>query len=111
MSRVNAEWRRLVDICNTKNKKERDQLLRIYSRNPEFCGAVRIIAKNCLKGNCRVPTAHINCKRDKVLITELAKKRNSKRRKQKLTQQSGGWLTAVLPLIATILGEVIREVQ
>ena len=108
-----AQWPKLSVLGTLKKKSQqslRTALLREFSKDADFCRALRVIAKNLLRR--KVPLTSRDCcrlKKHKSTIHALYRKGQSTRTKRKLAVQSGGFLAVALPLVTTIIGELIRS--
>ena len=109
-SALQKSWPSFQLVESVKNPKFRQQLLEHLAHNDDFCSACREISKNIVKRKLVISgkTAD-SLRRYKPLITALSRRNNSKRRKQLLVSQSGGWIAAVIPLVASLVGELIRN--
>lgn len=96
-------------ICRIKSRQKRDQVLKEFCQDPVFCSVVRQIAKNTLFKESILPIKKSHIKRLKKhshIIKGLARKKKGYR---KLAVQSGGFLPIVIPLITSIIAEIIKS--
>ena len=109
-NRIHKHWPTFKLIESAKSPKQRKQLLLHYSKFNDFCSACREISKNIVRNKVVISGKNVGkLRRYKKIISKLAKKNNSEKVRQKLVSQSGGWIGAVIPLIAGIVGEIIRR--
>ena len=109
-SKLRQVWPSLELVSAIKTPKFRKQLLKHFSNDEQFCSACREISKNIVKRKFIIKGQKAkSLRRHKRIISSLSKKNNSKKRKRLLVSQSGGWLAAVIPLVATVIGELIRS--
>lgn len=97
-------------IAAIKDDKTRKKVLTDYSCNECIYKALREVAVNTV--NKKLPLS----KRDKnklrykdKIIRQLAKKQKNKKRRQQLVVQSGGALPILIPIAATLIGELISH--
>lgn len=96
-------------ICKIKNVKKREQVLKEFCQDPHFCSVIRQIAKNTLRKESILPIKGKmiqRLKKHSSVIKGLARKKKGYR---KLAVQSGGFLPIVIPLITSIIAEIIRS--
>ena len=109
-NQLHKHWPTFKLIHSAKTPQQRKLLLQHYSKSNDFCSACREISKNLVKQKVIIKGTHASkLRRYKNLITKLARKNNSQKVKQRLVAQSSGWIGAVVPLIASIVGEIIRR--
>lgn len=109
-SKLKQAWPCLRLVSSVKTPKLRKTILSHLAKDNDFCSACREISKNIVKRKIVIKGVKARrLKRFKKLITALSKKKNSKGVKLKLVRQSGGWLAAVIPLVATVIGELLRK--
>lgn len=87
-------------VAKIKNKKAQRLLLRQLSKNRKFVSCLREIAKNTIAGN--LPLSQVQKRklnRHTSVVRGLARRTK--------VQQSGGFIGAVLPLLASIVGDVL----
>jgi len=112
-NKLHKHWPLFQHIQSAKSAKLRKSLLQHYSKSDEFCSACREISKNIVRRKLVIKgTRATKLRRFKKIISKLANSKNSKRLKQQLVNQSGGWLPLVIPLISgisSVVGEIIRS--
>ena len=95
-------------LATSKNKKRRDSLVNLAS--PEEIRAITEIVKNCLVGN--VPL-HADClskmKRHRKKLRLISQRRYPVKRKKTLIKQTGGILSALIPLGVSALSSLIGQ--
>lgn len=97
-------------ISKTRSVKIRETLLKNALKNDDFCDAMVELCTNLIKGNINLPEENkTRIKRHRSLIAEIALKPKSKSKRKELIVQSGGFLPAVIPIVATIISEIIRN--
>lgn len=90
----------LKAVTEIKDKRCQTQILKRLARNKEFCACVREIARNVANLDLsRKDKKRLD--RQATLVRDLAKARR--------VPQSGGFLNIVVPLLATIVGELIAS--
>lgn len=109
-----AQWHRLQVLAQLNKRSQaslRQQLLREFAKDDNFCRAVRLIAKNVLRK--RVPLSKSQCcrlKAHKATLLGLYKcKSKNKIKRKRFASQSGGFLPWLIPLVASVVGEAIRN--
>ena len=95
-------------MATSKNKKRRDSLVNLAT--PEEIRAITEIVKNCLVGN--VPL-HGDClsrmKRHRKKLRLISQRRYPVKRKKTLIKQTGGILSALIPLGVSALSSLIGQ--
>jgi hypothetical protein len=87
-------------VAKIKNKKIQKVLLRHLSRNKNFVSCLSEIAKNTIAGNLPLSSTQKRIlNRQSAIVRGLVKKQR--------VEQSGGFIGAVLPLLATIVGDLL----
>ena len=98
-------------IASIQDPMERNVRLKRFADNMEFFDALKEIAINTM--NMNVPlkiTQKEKLRRYARTIRELAdKKPKSKLKRKKLIEQSGGFLPILIPLVASVIGEVLKN--
>lgn len=100
----------LEHLASVTSKKDRSVLLRIFSRNPLFIKALREICSNTVKGQLNLSKTDKNrLRKHKDIISCLATK--GKPVKRKLIQSGSGFLSIILPLVASVVGSLLNGAQ
>ena len=108
--RLQSQWPTFQLIGNTKSPKFLKSILTHVSRNTEFCSACREICKNIVNRKVDFTGCQIRkLKKYKKVIYKLSKKKNSHQHKRKLVVQAGGFWPIVVPLLASVVGEILRK--
>jgi hypothetical protein len=99
-------------VSRIRNKRLRDLILKEISCDDHIYDALSEITVNTLKGN--VPLTESQKKklrRQKRFMSALSCDKNkvSLRKRKYLVQQSGGYLATVLPVIVTLLSELLSK--
>jgi hypothetical protein len=106
--RTNLPFLKLV--ASIKKSATRREILEALSNDETFQKALREIAKNTVRGAIKLSPSDIKkLKTHKGTIKSLSKKRLSANRKKKLISQSGGFLPILIPIVASLIGELIRS--
>ena len=98
-------------ISEVRNNKTRNDLLRDFSGNVNLRKALKEIAVNVVRR--KIPLNEIDKKRlrkFKKIIYDLSKTKSDRKGKQ-LFRQSGGFLSAILPLVLSLLPTIINGAQ
>lgn len=100
----------IIQLIISSNKKDQRQLLKILSKNDQFRTFVREVATNVYYKSIPVNKAQ----RQRLIafrriIINLSKGGRKKINNIKDCQQSGGFLQILLPILATLAGEVISK--
>lgn len=100
----------LKTLAGLKTKKFRSKVMNEVSGDPMIQKALREISKNFVKRKIKLNKQQIQGLRPhKRTIAGLAKRNVPKARRKKLVVQSGGALPFLIPIVATIIGELIRN--
>jgi hypothetical protein len=103
--------RQLELISRIKRPQVRRAVLSDISCQDCYYKALREIVLNAAKGN--VPLSKVQkgkLRRYKQQIKAIISPRKSKKLRSQAVIQSGGWLPILLPVITSILGEVVGDV-
>lgn len=107
MSLINKYLPTLQLICKIRTNKGKEAVLKQFCKDDEFICVLRQIAKNTYLSKSILPIKKKHIKRlrkhSKVIKAVAQKSPGYK----KLAVQSGGYLPIVIPLITSILGEII----
>lgn len=96
-------------LAKIKDSKSRKTALNEVSGETKIQKALREIAKNVVRRKLKLTKKHLaGLVRHKRTISSLTKKKLSQPKKKNLVVQSGGFLPILIPLVASILGEVIK---
>lgn len=105
MSSTLKQYFPLIELVSKSQPADRKKLLQKFSKDRKFFDAVSEICLNVCQGNI---TLNKKCKcsinKYKKTVAEIAKKPKSAVKRRKLINQSGGFLPALIPIIA---GEII----
>lgn len=95
-------------LAKVESQKLREDLLKEFSRNPDFCRCVRELVKNAVKLNLPLTKSEkkVLDQHQKVVKGVLSKRRQTSRR---FIKQSGGFLPILVPILATLLGEIVAK--
>jgi hypothetical protein len=94
-------------VASIKSSQLREQLLKKMSKRPEVYKALCEIAYSTVSKNISLDAAHKKkLKTYKSTIVELSCKHESRRKKQKLVVQSGGFLPILIPLALALLNGI-----
>lgn len=100
----------LEHLAQVNNRKDRKVLLRVFSRNPLFIKALREICSNTINGGLSLSQKDKNrLRKHKDIIVCLATK--NKAVKRKLIQTGSGFLSVILPLVASVVGALLNGSQ
>jgi hypothetical protein len=87
-------------VAKIKKKEVQRVVLRHLSKNRRFVSCLQEIAKNTIAGNLPLTKFHKKrLNKHSTVVRGLVKKRK--------VQQSGGFIGAVLPLLASIVGDIL----
>lgn len=113
---LSSQWHKLRVLADLNKRPQaalRQRLLLEFTKDDQFCRAIRVIAKNVLRK--QVPLSKSQCCRlrthKKVLHGLYDCKSKNKRKRRKFASQSGGFLPWLIPLVASVVGEAIRGAQ
>jgi len=96
----------LKRICRIGDRARRDYVRKCDN---EFIHCVSECAKNLIKGNVPLTTHQMkNLRRRRNDLRALSVKKTSLRKKRKILQK-GGFLTALLPPILSVLGSLLMQ--
>lgn len=99
--------------CSTEKKHLRDSILNEMSKHECFFDAIHEIVNNLFLKNINVksltPAQKNKMKKMLPVMLKIRKKPKNKAIRRKLVQQSGGFLPVVLPVLATVVGELISN--
>lgn len=97
--------------CCTEKKPLRMALLNEMSKHRCFFDACHEIVNNLFLKNINLknltPAQKKRMKKSLPVLHKIRKKPKSMAIRRKLVQQSGGWIPFVLPILTTIVGELI----
>jgi len=103
---------KLQVVAGIKSIKVRKLVLDEFSKDKEFCSAIREIFKNLKKRNIKLNDHQKRkLRRHKAVIVGVLEKRKGAKRCRKLTVQTGdGFLLPILiPLVAEVVGQLIQS--
>ena len=113
MSNILIEnWKKIQFISEIKSIKLRKQVLKEFSRDENFCKAVKEIAANIVNKNVKLGEKEKRkLKKHKKCIMCLAGTHKSKKKVQSAIQQTGTgiFLPVVIPLIAEAISHLITK--
>ena len=92
----------LKAITQAKDAKCRKQLLQQLSRDPQFAQCMKEITENVVEQNIPLST------KDKIKLNKQSKVIRALRNSRGISQ-SGGFLNIVVPLLASVVGEIIAS--
>ena len=94
-----------LSLC--KSLTERQNLLKIFCRDKKFVKAVKLICRNTVSKDVPLtPSQRNQLKKYASAITNISSSRYST--KQALVQSGGGFLSILLPIVASLLGGLIN---
>ena len=98
----------LKEVASTKSTYHRKKILKQLSKKNCIYLALKEIAKNTIKRNIPLNNAQVKkILKHRKVIKGLTCKTKSKIHKQKLINQSGGFIQAILPALASLLGTLL----
>lgn len=102
---------KLLDLIGSiKNTRMRNAILRDLSSNKDIFNSLSEICYNLAYENIRIsPQDKKKLKKHKALIVELATKPRVRKKQKELVSQSGGFLPIIIPLVTSIVGELISK--
>lgn len=108
-----AEFHKFQALAGIKNARLRQSLLNEFSKDLNFCRAIREIVLNVRDRNVKLSPKQrqkISAKHQHTL-TCLCKKQKSKRQFQSLVKQTGRgfFLPIVIPLVAEVIRSLISK--
>lgn len=113
MEILSTQWPRLQVIASLKKRCQlslRKKLVCEFAKDPDFCKALRLLAKNIVRKN--IPVSAAQCcqlKKHRKLLLALNKRGNSKTIKRKLAKQSGGAIPFLVPIASFLVSELISS--
>lgn len=97
--------REYLTLLGQANKKAKRRRVLIETADKEEILAVSEIIDNLLRGNIPLSDKQRRrLKRHKTKLRNIASKRVSVKQKKRLLNQSGGFLSAIIPLALSLLG-------
>ena len=100
---------RLDVVARTRDPRRRKTLLRELSHDHRISEALRLLAQNTI--NMRIPLEKqhkIGLIKHREIIKQLAHGRGSKARRKQLVEQSGGFLSILLPVVLELVSSLIN---
>ena len=101
-------------VCDVKSRKLKNSILEEMSKKKEFFEAIYEIVNNIqakfLKLDDLPPSELGKLKKHFFLMEQIHKRPKSKIRRKRLVKQSGGFLPIILPILTTVVGELIANV-
>ena len=95
-------------VCDTKCAKLQKSFLKEMSKRDDFFKALFEIVHNIsLKKLKLKPSDKRKLKRHLKIMNKIIAKPKSKVKRSKIINQSGGFITAILPLVVTAVSELI----
>lgn len=99
-TKLSVHFPLLTAVAKIKNKKAQALVLRHLSKDKAFVSTLREVAKNVIAGNLKLSARDKRLlNRHTRIIRALAKRKN--------VAQSGGFIQAVLPFLASALGDIL----
>ncbi len=100
--------RNMKIVCNTKCARLRKSFLKEMSKKDDFFKALFEIVHNIsLKKLKLKPSDKRKLKHHMKIMNKIIAKPKSKVKRSKIINQSGGFITAILPLVVTAVSELI----
>ena len=92
-------------IAKIKDPRVRRSVLRGFASNLALYDALREVAANTIKRKVPLNSAQKKKLRrhEKILKSIASKQRKSKKRKQELIVQSGGWVQTLIPVVSALV--------
>lgn len=110
MSNLLRKQMPLIQAICKSNPTTKRKLLSTLSDNKDFYSAVSEICLNICKGNVKLSSKIKNqLKPYKSCIINFAGKTKCVQKRKKLIKQSGGFLSIVLPIIASVLTDILLK--
>jgi hypothetical protein len=110
-STLQRNWQVLRLVASVNSPTLRKKLLEQLCKSDDFLRALREICKNTVLKKVPLTTKQAQrLKKHKKAIIALADKKVPKTKRKKFVQQSGGaFLPILIPIVASILGEVLKS--
>ena len=100
----------LLLVSRIKDDRQRQKVLEIIGCDDKIYKALHELAINLIHGNIPLTKRQkLHLTKEKKKILPLAKKINDKRRRKRVVRQTGGFLNIVLPVVATLLTELLTQ--
>lgn len=100
-------------FCCTQNKKLRKSILDEMSKEECFFEALYEIVNNVFLKNIDfkklTPAQKRKAKKFLPLLRKIHKHPKSKGIRRKIVKQTGGWISFVLPILTSVVGEIINN--
>lgn len=112
--KLKSQFPTLELISKIKSLKTRKLVLKEFSKNDDFCSAIREIVTNATKKNIPFTMSEKRkLKKYKSCILGLTKKRKDKKKTRDLICQTGTgvFLPIVVPLVASLLSNLLSNKQ
>ena len=107
---IEKYWLGLSIIAGLRTKEERDPVIRFLSKEREFRRLIRWICQNFQ--DKKIPLDEQTRKKlikHRAIFMEICNKKLSVKKKRDLTIQSGGFLPILIPILASVIGEIISR--
>jgi hypothetical protein len=108
---LQRNWQVLKLVASVNSPALRKKLLTQLCKSDDFLKALREICKNTVSRRVPLTTQQAKrLKRHKQAIFDLSDKKTPVTRRRKLAEQSGGAILPILiPIVASLLGEVLKS--
>ena len=98
----------LKEVASSKSPYQRRKVLKQLSKRNYIYLALKEIAKNTIKRNIPLNNAQVKkILKHRKVIKGLTCKTKGKIKRQRLVNQSGGFIQAILPALASLLGTLL----
>lgn len=111
-SNLKCQFLKLEIVAGLKSTKARKIILSEFSKDVNFCKAVRELVKNTVKKNIKLTESQKKkLRRYRSVLEGILKKKTSHKRRQALMCQTGTgvFLPIVVPIVASLLSELLKN--
>ena len=107
---LRKHWDNLLLSTQLKNVRSRKDFLKLMSKDETVYEAIKNIVINLMKGNINLnKRSKLKLMKEKKVIKAFTCNNKCKKKKQKIVEQSGGFLNVVIPLIASVIADIIND--
>ena len=102
--------RTMHHFCDSNSPKIKKTILKEMSENPCYFDAIHEIINNIYLKNLKIPPSRrTKMKRFLKFFDDIHRQPKSKAKRRKLVIQSGGFIQFILPILATLVTELISN--
>ena len=102
--------RTMHHYCDSNSPKIKKIILKEMSENPCYFDAIHEIINNIYLKNLKIPPSRrLKMKKFLKFFDDIHRQPKSKAKRRKLVIQSGGFIQFILPILATLVTELISN--